>query len=412
MTISTGGPRELHEVGADRVNSRAAEGVPDRAGSSGAVFMVVSGEQLGAAKAVARHLPFASYALNPYTALSVPLDDLTSIERPVGFIITPRTVLAARRAVRRALALTGSPRPVLVIGQDCGVMERVALAAARAAGALVAMMPDGIQQTRPVRPPASRFPLWLAIRLADRMLVASRLLVGRRGDYCSSGPELVLSWGAGWDAGIRQRAPGALIADSGSPRSDALAAIPPPPGAGNILVCSQCFLPAFQAAPSAAHVAAWYAWLTEISRLEDPRIRVRLHPGERAPRYKLPREFRPLAAQPARPLHEDIGWADAVISPYSTVLVEAVAAGRVPITAGGAEAWGGWAHNPFLEDPRVACVDLRRSPRAAELMAAAESHAIHVSALRDEFMAHVGDASRRNAQAIAALADGDRDEAA
>src|SRR5262245_3146240 len=52
-----------------RTGAGAAEAAP-----SGAVFMVVSGEQLATAKAVARHLPFASYALNPYTDLTGSLD--------------------------------------------------------------------------------------------------------------------------------------------------------------------------------------------------------------------------------------------------------------------------------------------------------------------------------------------------
>ena len=272
-----------------RLESEGSGGGAAGAALSGAVFMVATAEQLESAKAVARHLPFASYAFNPYTDLTAPLADVNAVERAVGFVVTPRAIATARRAARRALALAGPRLTVLVAGQDEGTLERAAMAAARAAGARLVMMPDGIPTNVQVPPPLRRRPAWLAKNLLDRALVGSRVLVGRRSDLFSSNPDLVLSWGRGWDAAIRRAAPNALIADSGSPRSDGLAAIAPPPGVGNILVCSQpLLLPQHGREPLEEDVAVWYRWLSEVSQTGDPRVRVRLHPGERVARTASP----------------------------------------------------------------------------------------------------------------------------
>ena len=111
------------------------------------VFMVVSNEQLDAARMVAEHLPSVATVVNPYTGVVLPLDEMTGVDRPLGFVITPRAISAARAAVRRALRVAGGPEPVLVIGQDEGTIERVAVTAARKAGARVAILPDGIRTT-------------------------------------------------------------------------------------------------------------------------------------------------------------------------------------------------------------------------------------------------------------------------
>jgi hypothetical protein len=296
---------------------------------------------------------------------------------------------------------------VLIAGQDEGTIERASMAAARAAGARLVMLPDGIPTNVSTLPPLRRRPAWLVKNLIDRVLVRSRLLVGRRSDLFSSNPDLVVSWGRGWDAAIRRAAPDAIIADCGSPRSDGLTAIAPPPGVGNVLVCSQpLLLPQHDREPLEADVAVWYRWLSELGDAGDPRIRVRLHPGEHAPRYRLPAELRPLAAQPPRPVLEDIGWADIVIAPFSTVLVEALAAGRVPMTAGGTLVWGRTAGNAFLEDPRMPCLDFRRSPGVEEVVALAEAHAAGAAELREDYMAHIGSSSERSADAIASLGRG------
>ncbi len=366
------------------------------------VFMVVSDEQLDAARAVSGHLPSRPTVVNPYTGVAQPLDQMESVQRPVGFVITPRAIHNARTTLRRAMELSGSPHPVLVVGQDVGTIERVGIASARKGGARLAIMPDGVFSSARLTPAMPR-PMALAIDAADRTLVAAGILAGRRSDFGSSEPDMILSWGPGWEGPMHRRVPGALIANTGSPRSDSFAALPARPGAGNLLVCSQP-LSLTQSAAPAREVAAWYDWLTTMARVEDPRVRVRLHPGERAPRYRLPDGLQRLLAEPQRPLAGDLAWADVVIAPYSSVLVEAAGASRVPISAGSTEIWGDFAANAFLQDPRVPSVDFRTSPDLDALLDVAAAAAPQVDALRDDYLAHVGDASRLTAEAIMGLA--------
>jgi hypothetical protein len=367
------------------------------------VFMVVSNEQLEAARAVAAHLPARATVVNPYTFTAIPLDEMSGVERPVGFIPSPRAIQRARATVRRALALAGGPSPVLVIGQDEGTMERVAVTAARKAGAGIAIMPDGVRATVPVVRHKAASLTSRAIRVVDRTLVAAGILVGRRGDFGSSAPDAILGWGPGWEQPLQGRAPAALITDCGNPRADDFVEMPPRPHAGRILLCSQPLsLPATAAPPR--EVAAWYAWLEAMDALGDPSVRVRLHPGERSERYDLPAGLHHLRSEPPKTLAEDLAWADVVVAPYSSVLVEAVGASRVPISAGATQIWGVYAANAFLEDPRVPSVDFRTSLGVEDLLRVAAETEPHVDALRDDYLANIGDAARRTADVIAALA--------
>jgi hypothetical protein len=286
---------------------------------------------------------------------------------------------------------------VLVAGQDVGTIERVAIASARRAGARVAIMPDGVFASE--RLGAGRRPLERAISAADRALVAAGVLAGRRSDFGSTAPDMILSWGPGWEAPLQRRAPTARIVNCGSPRSDAFARLPPRPGEGRVLLCSQPLFLGQAVAPPSRETVAWYDWLTAMARVDDPRVRVRLHPGERAPAYPLPGGLRHLLGEPHRPLAEDLAWADVVLAPFSSVLVEAAGASRIPISA-------------FLQDPRVPSVDFRASPGLDDLLAVAAETAPGIDALRDDYLANAGDAARRNADAIAALATAQKPGAA
>ena len=85
------------------------------------------------------------------------------------------------------------------------------------------------------------------------------------------------------------------------------------------------------------------------------------------------------------------------------MLVEAVGAGRVAMSAGSTAIWGAYAANAFLEDPRVPSVDFRTSPGVEQLLAVAADAAPQVQGLRDDYLAHIGDAARRTADAIVTL---------
>ena len=86
------------------------------------------------------------------------------------------------------------------------------------------------------------------------------------------------------------------------------------------------------------------------------------------------------------------------------MLVEAVGASRVPISAGATQIWGVYAANAFLEDPRVPSVDFRTSLGVGDLLRVAAETEPHVDALRDDYLANIGDAARQTADVIAALA--------
>jgi hypothetical protein len=366
------------------------------------IFMVVSEEQLEAARAVAGHLPSPPTVVNPYTGVAAPLAEMTDVRRPVGAFPTPRAIGAARATLRRSLELAGAPHPVLVAGQDVGTIERVAIASARRAGARVAIMPDGVFASE--RLAAGRRPLERAISAADRALVAAGVLAGRRSDFGSTAPDMILSWGPGWEAPLQRRAPAARVVNCGSPRSDAFARLPPRPGEGRVLLCSQPLFLGQAVAPPARATAAWYDWVTTMSLVGDPRLRVRLHPGERASVYQLPMGLRHLLGEPQRPLIDDLAWADVVLAPFSSILVEAAGASRIPISAGSTAVWSDFAANAFLEDPRVPSLDFRASPGLDDILAVADEAAPQVDALRDDYLANIGDAARRNADALALLA--------
>ena len=109
------------------------------------------------------------------------------------------------------------------------------------------------------------------------------------------------------------------------------------------------------------------------------------------------------SASPQRPLTDDLAWADVVLAPFSSILVEAAGASRIPISAGSTGVWGDVAANAFL-DPRVPSVNSAppRPGRASSRWRPRRRPPIN--ALRDDYLANIGDAARRTANAIVALA--------
>jgi hypothetical protein len=234
----------------------------------------------------------------------------------------------------------------------------------------------------------------------DGLLRACRAVAGRRGEFGSSEPALVLSWGSGWEPTWRARCPRAEILPTGSPRADDYAGMPPRSDRGNLLVCSQpLFLPQHRSVKQQAD--SWYEWLIRLHRMERPRLRIRLHPSERSDRYPLPADLLPAPSAEPTPLHDDLRWADVVVAPFSSVLVEALAAGRVPVAAGGTKVWGAFADNDFLADPRIPVIDFRADGDPQAYLDRADDSAGAMSDLRDEFLANLGTAAPAAARALA-----------
>ncbi len=367
------------------------------------IFMVVSDEQLEAARAVADHLPTSPVVVNPYTRVAAPLDEMTGVQRPVGLFPTPRAIGAARATLRRSLELAGAAHPVLVAGQDVGTIERVAIASARKAGARVAIMPDGVFASENLGG-TGRWPLERAIAAADRTLVAAGVLTGRRRDFGSTAPDMILSWGPGWEAPLQRRAPAARVVNCGSPRSDAFARLPPRPGEGRVLLCSQpLFLDQIVAPPERA-TAAWYDWVTTMSLVGDPRLRVRLHPGERAPVYRLPMGLRHLLGEPAAAA--DRGPRLGGRRPGPVLIDPRRGGGRVPDPDQRRldRRLGRRRRKRLPRGPSRPERRLPRVPRPGRHPRGRRRGRPPVDALRDDYLANIGDAARRNADALAALA--------
>lgn len=365
---------------------------------SGVFFVVTTEEQLHTARVVASHLP-AAFVIDPHSGRAEMLNQDTMVTRPVKVRVTPKSLVRARQAVGRAFALAPTLAPVLVIGQDLGYLERATVAAAQARGARVILMPDGIIASKRVDGGGNRGLEAVARDAIDWILRSVGLLAGRREAFGSSEPSLVLSWGPGWDSTWRTRCPHAEILNTGSPRADTYASMTQRPAVGNVLVCSQpLLLPHHHEVKPQAEI--WYQWLIELFKAGHPRLRIRLHPSERSIRYPLPLELASLGSAPAVPFLDDLRWADIVVAPFSSVLVEAAGTGRIPMTAGGAEEWGAFADNAFLADPRVASVDFQSRPTPSSIVEQANGLTALTESLGSEFLANPGSAAAAAAHAI------------
>ena len=264
-------------------------------------------------------------------------------------------------------------------------------------------MPDGVFASENLGGTGRR-PVERAIAAADRTLVAAGVLTGRRSDFGSTAPDMILSWGPGWEAPLQRRAPAARVVNCGSPRSDAFARLPPRPGEGRVLLCSQ---PLFLG----QHVAP--------PRARDGRL-VRLgHDDVAGGRSSPPGAPPPGGAGPGL---------SAAHWPPAPARRARAAADRGPRL-------GGRRPGPVLIDPRrgggrVPDPDQRRLdrrlgrlrrerlprgpsrperrlprvPRPGRHPRGRRRGRPRVDALRDDYLANIGDAARRNADALAALA--------
>jgi hypothetical protein len=117
-----------------------------------------------------------------------------------------------------------------------------------------------------------------------------------------------------------------------------------------VLICSQpLHLPAW----SQPYATAWYEFLTSV--VADERfgrsMRIRLHPAEQnSP--EVPADVR--ANQSDSGLREDLQWASHVVSPFSTVLIDALAASRSIASISADPTFAEHVqHVPFFSDPKL-----------------------------------------------------------
>jgi hypothetical protein len=236
-----------------------------------------------------------------------------------------RDLTTFRRLLRRVLPGTSA----LVLGQDAARLPRVAARAARRAGIPVVVVPDGaLFRCAPH--------LGARERAQELLLRAAGWTAGSPNQFGSTRPDLWCAWGEGWVGMLQGFSPRGRVVVTGSPRAGDLRGIDPPdPASANrrLLICSQpTWVPPFP--PSATAGPAWYRWLERMATSAPPdRLSVRLHPRERDLFDQLDLGPATRAVLSDRgPLAADIAASDAVVAPFSTVLIEAAAAARPVIS--------------------------------------------------------------------------------
>ena len=209
----------------------------------------------------------------------------------------------------------------LVIFQDVGLMTRALVAAFRARGSRIALVPDGIvfSNQLDLRP---RF--HFVKEVLDRLGTHLGFLVGESGRWGATKPDLVCSWGEGWSS---IWATGSNVEVTGAVMLDHLASIPQPSAGERILICSQ---PLARLGFDAEMTAHWYRILDHLIRTDD-RVKVRLHPSEleSSGSYAVPPSLVPPGERPT--LESELEWATIVAAPLSTTLLDAAVAGRRPV---------------------------------------------------------------------------------
>ena len=282
----------------------------------------------------------------------------------------PRVVVELTRILRRM----ASDIDAVVLGQDAGRLQRVVASVARHAGIPIAVVPDGALFDAPAT-------LLFRLRVQEAAFRLAGLTCGEPLRFGTTKPDLWCAWGPGWVPLLEQFSPAGRVVVTGSPRAADLVALPAAPGGPTqILVCSQpTWIHPFP--PSATAGSAWYRWVDRILASSPPgAVRVRLHPRERDICNELSLSDAVRAALTVgNTLADDLAQSDAVVAPFSTVLIEAAAAGRKVLSV----------------VPEHACLDVRTSSPA---MADPDLQVRLVSEV-DDFAAVVAELASHNTDA-------------
>lgn len=360
--------------------------------ASTVLFLVGAGPQLHSARRVSAYLERPAELLDLWKAEVVGLDagdgDAHITPPTIGRL---RAVAAAVRAWARA-----NPKGIVVAPQDVGLVCRRAIAVARSAGLSIVLLPDGAVSEEKM---SQRSLLGGVVPAVDAVLRGVGLFAGQHGKMAASKPDLVLSWGHGWDHVYAARGITNVI-DVGNPRADGLDALPEPQD-DRVLVCSQPpWLPSIGGEPNAA---LWYGWLERlVSTAPEGLLKVRLHPQERDRLHEMPVGAATRAVlTEGTTFHQDLGWSGAVIAWASTTMIEAAGAGRAVVSVAINEAAGELAQAMvFNRDPRMVTVtpgEISDWPSALALIGKARAQQ---QGLADDFLVNVGSAAKAAAAAL------------
>ena len=360
--------------------------------ASTVLFLVGAGPQLHSARRVSAYLERPAELLDLWNATVVGLDagdGEAHIAPPtLGRL---RAVAAAVKAWARA-----NPDGVVVAPQDVGLVYRRAIAVARGAGLSIVLLPDGAVSEVKL---SQRRLLGGVVPAVDAVLRGAGLFAGVHGMMAASKPDLVLSWGHGWDHVYAARGVTNVV-DVGNPRADGLDALPAPQD-DRILVCSQPpWLPSIGGEPNAA---VWYGWLEKlVGSAPEGALKVRLHPQERDRLDELPvGEATRAVLTHGTTFHQDLGWSGAVVAWSSTTMIEAAGAGRPVISVAIHEVAGELARTmAFNADPRMVMVSAEEISDWASAVALVGKARAQQQGLADDYLVNVGSAAKAAAAAI------------
>ncbi len=360
--------------------------------ASAALFLVGAGPQLHSARRVSAYLERPAELLDLWNAEVVGLDagdgDAHIAPATLGRL---RAVSAAIRNWARA-----NPKGIVVAPQDVGLVYRRAIAVARAAGLSIVLLPDGAVSERKLSQRSLRGG---AVPVADAVLRGLGLFAGEHGLMAGSKPDLVLSWGHGWDHVYAARGVTNVV-DVGNPRADGLDALPAP-DEDRVLICSQPpWLPSIGGEPTAA---LWYAWIEQlVSTAPEGQIKVRLHPNERDRLHEMPvgPATRAVLTE-GTTFHQDLGWSGSVLAWVSTTMIEAAGAGRAVVSVAINEVAGELAQAfVFNRDPRMVTVTPGEVADWQSTLDVVGKARAQQQGLADDFLVNVGSAAKAAAAAL------------
>lgn len=289
--------------------------VPDMTSSRAIVFVVCNETQLETVLAVCRYLPAPEVRFLDLWSMSV-VGNSSELSFPAH---TPPLTLSR---FWRALTFSEiTPGDVWVIPQDVGVLEKVLAKRSKQCRATLVLMPDGIVGAR-ARGNGGRVRRGIRAALYGALKLL-RVVDGVPGRMGSSGPDVIFSWGSGWNSAFARTGSTKLL-PVGSPRMDKYADLSASSAKRRLLVCSQ---PMHVPTWSAPYADQWYSFLETLSgaSYDDLEVVIRLHPAERHD-SRVPKSIRNLDS--SADLLVQLEWADCVAAPFSTVLVDALAARR------------------------------------------------------------------------------------
>lgn len=361
-------------------------------GQRSLVFVVGNNTQFEAVAAVLPHLPERDVRVLNLWSMRSTDDDVLEPFFPGH---TPPLTLSRAFFVLRSVNF--SPGDIVVIPQDVGLLERLVAKRVKRDRAILVLMPDGIVGAG-ARSNGGR--TRTAIRIAlNGLLRLLGLVDGVPGRMGSSGPAVIFSWGPGWNTAFVRSASTRFLS-VGSPRMDKYRPTTTSSARRRLLVCSQ---PMHVPTWSAPYADCWYSFLATLSSQanDDLEIAIRLHPAERND-SRVPVSLR--ANDSGEDLVSQIEWADCVAAPFSTVLIDALAAQKFFFVLAADDQFArSVADIPLFSDQRVPI-----SFWNLESVKTAMRRSSSQEELRMDYLANAGHAAQAAARQLVELAESSR----